>query len=79
MAGNTQMNDNERGLFSLMHGISGMLIAVVLLLAILFVLGFNAVMVQQREAQNYYKINQDLNGLKAISHDNHKQYELIGK
>ncbi len=50
MAGNTQMNDNERGLFSLMHGISGMLIAVVLLLAILFVLGFNAVIVQTKRS-----------------------------
>ena len=35
MAGNTQMNDSERGIFSLIHGISGMLIAVVLLLSIL--------------------------------------------
>jgi len=79
MAGNTQMNDNERGLFSLLHGISGMLIAVVLLLTILVVLGYNAVIVQQNEAQNYYKINQDLNALKAVSPDNHKKYELIGK
>ncbi len=79
MAGNTQMNDNERGLFSLMHGITGMLIAVVLLLTILAVLVFNAVVVQQREAQNFYKINQDLNGLKAVDRSNHKQYELVGK
>ncbi len=35
MAGNTQMNDNERGIFSLLHGITGMLIATVLLLSIL--------------------------------------------
>ena len=34
MAGNTQMNENERGIFKL-HGITGMLIAVVLLLSIL--------------------------------------------
>ncbi|WP_320035981.1 DUF4006 family protein [Campylobacterota bacterium DY0563] len=79
MAGNTEMNDNERGLFSLVHGITGMLIAVVLLLTILVVLGYNAVIVQQNEAQNFYKINQDLNGLEANSPDNHKQYELIGK
>ncbi len=79
MAGNTQMNDNERGLFSLLHGITGMLIAVVLLLTILAVLVFNAVVVQQREAQNFYKVNQELNGLKAVSSENHKQYELVGK
>ncbi len=79
MAGNTQMNDNERGLFSLLHGITGMLIAVVLLLTILAVLVFNAVVVQQREAQNFYKVNQDLNGLKAVDANNHKQYELVGK
>ncbi|MFW3344255.1 DUF4006 family protein, partial [Aliarcobacter butzleri] len=61
MAGNTQMNENERGIFKL-NGISGMLVAVVLLLSILAILVVNAVLVQQREATNYYKINQDLNG-----------------
>lgn len=78
MAGNTQMNDNERGLFSLLHGITGMLIATVLLLTILGVLVYNAIVVQQNEATNYYKINQELSGLKANSPDNHKQYELVG-
>ena len=78
MAGNTEMMENERGSFGI-HGITGMLIAVVLLLTILAVLVFNAVVVQQREAQNYYKVNQSLDGLKANSHDNHKQYELVGK
>ncbi|MFY4804614.1 DUF4006 family protein, partial [Aliarcobacter butzleri] len=57
MAGNTQMNENERGIFKL-NGISGMLVAVVLLLSILAILVVNAVLVQQREATNYYKINQ---------------------
>ncbi|AXX91315.1 hypothetical protein CPU12_03470 [Malaciobacter molluscorum LMG 25693] len=79
MAGNTQMNENERGLFSLLHGITGMLIATVLLLTILGVLTYNAIMVQQNESTNFYKINQELNGLKANSPDNHKQYELVGK
>lgn len=79
MAGNTQMNDNERGIFSFIHGVTGMLVAVVLLLTILGVLVFNAVKVQHREAQNFYKINQDLDGLKMKSTDNHKQYELVGK
>lgn len=79
MAGNSQMNENERGLFSLVHGITGMLIATVLLLAILAVLVFNAVVVQNREATNFYKVNQELDGLKFNSSDNHKQYQLVGK
>lgn len=78
MAGNSQMNDNERGIFSI-HGITGMLIATVLLLSILAILTVNAIGVQQNEAQNYYKINQDLNGLKANSTENPNQYELVGK
>lgn len=63
MAGNSQMNENERGIFSLLHGITGMLIATVLLLTILAVLVFNSIIVQQNEAQNFYKINQDLNAM----------------
>lgn len=66
MAGNTQMNENERGIFKL-HGITGMLIAVVLLLSILVVLTISGLKVQQNEASNFYKINQDLNGLKMNS------------
>ncbi len=77
MAGNTQMNENERGIFKL-NGITGMLVAVVLLLSILGFLVFNALMVQQREASNFYKINQDLNALKMNSSDNYKQYQLVG-
>lgn len=77
MAGNTQMNENERGIFKL-HGITGMLIAVVLLLSILVVLTISGLKIQQNEASNFYKINQDLNGLKMNSADNHKQYELVG-
>ena len=77
MAGNTQMNENERGIFKL-NGITGMLIAVVLLLSILAVLTINGIKVQQNEASNFYKINQDLNGLKMNSSDNYKQYQLVG-
>ena len=77
MAGNTQMNENERGIFKL-HGITGMLVAVVLLLAILVFLTVNGLKIQQNEASNFYKINQDLNGLKMNSSDNHKQYQLVG-
>ncbi len=78
MAKNSQMNENERGIFAL-SGITGMLIATVLLLSILAFLTINAIGVQQNEAQNFYKINQDLTGLKANSPDNSSQYELVGK
>ena len=56
MAGNTQMNENERGIFKL-SGITGMLIATLLLLTILAVLTVFGIKVQQNEATNYYKIN----------------------
>lgn len=88
MAGNTQMNENERGVFGL-HGVVGMLIATVLLLSILVILTINAIGVQHKEAQNYYKINQDLNGLTSgsiysdmkqnNSAEQYKNYELVGK
>jgi len=87
MAGNTQMNENERGLFKL-NGITGMLIAVVLLLTILATLVTNALLVQQREASNYYKVNQDLNGLTSgstfsdrkqnSSDEQRANYQLVG-
>ncbi|MDZ7818459.1 MAG: DUF4006 family protein [Aliarcobacter sp.] len=77
MALNTQMNENERGIFKL-NGITGMLVAAALLLSILGFLTFNGIKVQQNEANNFYKINQDLNGLKMNSSDNHKQYQLVG-
>jgi len=66
MAGNSQMNENERGIFKL-DGITGMLIAVVLLLTILATLVTNALLVQQKEATNFYQVNQDLNGLTSGS------------
>ena len=72
MAGNTQMNESERGLFSLVHGISGMLVAVVLLLSILGTLTYFAIVTQQENAEKYYEINQDLHALKMNSPDNYK-------
>jgi len=74
MAGNTQMNDSERGLFSLVHGITGMLVATVLLLTILGTLTFFAIGAQQANAENFYEINQDLNALKMNSPENHKMW-----
>jgi ABC-type phosphate transport system permease subunit len=65
MAGNTQMNENERGIFKL-NGITGMLIATVLLLSILVFLTVNAIKVQQNESVNFYKVNH-LNGLTSGS------------
>ena len=40
-----------------LNGIGGMLIATVLLLSIIGFLAVNALLVQQREASNYYKID----------------------
>ncbi len=78
MANNTQMNENERGIFGI-HGITGMLIATVLLLSILVGLTVWGISVQNNEATNYYKINQDINAIKFNSKDNAKYYELIDK
>ncbi|MEA3383963.1 MAG: DUF4006 family protein [Campylobacterota bacterium] len=75
MAGNTQIDPKtEGGLFSLIHGITGMLVATVLLLSILGVLSYFAIVAQQDNAENYYEINQDLNGLKMNSPENHKMW-----
>jgi len=74
MAGNTQIDPRtEGGLFSLIHGLTGFFIAVALLLTILGVLTTLAIGTQQANATNYYKINQDLNGLTKNSPENHKQ------
>jgi hypothetical protein len=74
MAGNSQMNDSERGVFSLVHGVSGLLVATALLLSILAFLVTNAISVQSANAENYYEINQDLHGLKMNSPENHKMW-----
>ena len=75
MAGNTQIDPKtEGGLFSLIHGLTGFLIAVALLLSILAFLTINAIAVQQANAENYYEINQDLHALKMNSPENHKMW-----
>jgi len=72
MANNTQIDpQTEGGLFSLLHGLTGYAIAVVLLLSILGALTFFAIQVQNENATNFYKINQDLDGLKFNSPLNH--------
>jgi len=76
MAGNTQIDPKtEGGLFSLLHGITGMLVATTLLLSILGVLTYFAIVVQQENATNFYTINQDLDGLKMNSPENHKMWK----
>jgi len=75
MVGSSQIDPKtEGGLFSLQHGITGMLIATVLLLSILGVLSYFAIVAQQSNAENFYEINQDLNALKMNSPENHKMW-----
>ncbi len=70
MAGNTQMNENERGVMAL-NGLTGGIIATVLLLTILGGLTILSIGAQANNATTYYEINQDLNGLKFNSPSNH--------
>jgi len=70
MAGNTQMNDSERGVFSFIYGVTGYLVATALLLSILAILTVNAISVQAENAEKFYKVNQDLNALKMNSTEN---------
>jgi len=51
------MNEN-RGVFAF-DGVTGMLIATVLLLSILVFLSINAISVQHAEAENFYKIKDE--------------------
>jgi hypothetical protein len=60
----TQMNESERGVFAL-NGITGYLIAVVLLLSALFGLEYFGIATQKANAEVYYSIDQDLHGLKS--------------
>jgi len=76
MAGNTQIDPKtEGGLFSFLHGITGMLVATSLLLTIAVVLTYLAIDTQQANATNYYTINQDLHGLKKNSPMNHTMWK----
>ncbi len=68
------MHESERGLFAL-NGITGYLIAVVLLLSILGGLTFFGIGAQKANADKFYTINQDLNGLKMNSPENHTMWQ----
>ncbi len=75
MAGNTQIDPKtEGGLFSFMHGLTGYFVFLALFLTLVFVLTYNAIVVQNDNATNYYKINQDLGVLTKNSPENHKQW-----
>ena len=63
------MNEN-RSVFAL-DGVTGMLIATVLLLSILVFLSINAIVVQDREAANFYDIK-DESSIQMNSVDNAK-------
>ncbi len=69
--------NTSRGLFTL-SGITGMLIATLLLLSILAYLTMSAISVQRAEAKHYYDpapIVNSLDNVKMISKDNAK-YDL---
>ena len=70
------MEENKRSIFAL-NGITGMLIATVLLITVLVVLTVLGLGVQQSEASNFYEIK-DAKELKTNSIDNAKHYNLKG-
>jgi len=71
MAGNTQIDPRtEGGLFSLMHGLAGYAVAVILLLSILGALTYFAIVVQTEQSTNFYTVNHDLDALKMNSLEN---------
>jgi len=65
----------NRSIFAL-HGITGMLVATLLLLAVEGTLVFLAVGVQQDVAQDYYYI-EDVKSVKMLSADNASHVKLL--
>jgi hypothetical protein len=75
MAANTQIDpQTEGGLFSFMHGLLGFTVFLIIFLSIVVTLTAMAITVQNENATNFYSINQDLNGLKFNSPENHKMW-----
>jgi len=68
-----KMNDDERGVMAL-HGLTGGIIATLLLLSILAALTYGAITTQNANSEKYYEVNQDLHGLKMNSPENHKMW-----
>jgi len=80
MAGNTQIDPTtEGGLFSFLHGLTGYFVFLALFLTLVFVLTYNAVMVQNENAEKFYSVNPDLHALKMNSLDNIKQRTYEGE
>jgi cell division protein FtsB len=70
------MENTSRHVFSI-HGVTGMLIATVLLLAILGVFTFLGILAQQGVADQPYSL--DLNKITAVSADNAQARVVEGK
>lgn len=70
------MEENKRSIFAL-NGITGMLIATVLLISILIVLTIFSLNVQQTQASNFYEIK-NAKELKSVSKDNANHYSIKG-
>jgi len=66
-------HDMEQGSAFGLHGITGALIATVLLVSILAGLTFWGLVVQQDSASNYYTLKNDGKDIKMISTDNGSQ------
>lgn len=58
-----------------LNGITGLLLAVVLLLVIVFALGYKSILVQQDQATNFYTI--DRNAVQMNSADNAQHYKTV--
>lgn len=67
-----EMNDSERGVFAL-DGITGMLVATVLLLSILAFLTVQGIAAQNRNASNFYQIvnEKEIKMIDTESRNNH--------
>lgn len=59
------------------NGILGLLIAVVLLLVVVFLLGYQGIVIQKEQASNYYTIDRSAVEMKSI--DNIQHYKLKDK
>lgn len=69
------MENQDRNVFGL-HGVTGMLIATLLLISILIGLTVWNISIQSAEATNYYSLDQDINSIKAIDSNNSDYYIL---
>jgi competence protein ComGC len=74
MAGNREMQENERNVFGL-HGVVGMLIATLLLISILIGLSIASLTIQANEATNVYKL--ESTQLNMIDESNKDHYQLV--